>query len=104
MAGSNTSPQCAVPGCLPARPHHTGSRIKMICHGGGVVMKPRLVKSSDSVHRGLDVQSFFNLLCVQGGIKLLVEKMVRVGSGRRPRVGSNPTTNRLDTLPFAMSP
>ncbi|MPC56594.1 hypothetical protein E2C01_050558 [Portunus trituberculatus] len=30
--------------------------------------------------------------------------MVSVGSGRRPRVGSNPTTCHFDTLPFVVTP
>ncbi|MPC60198.1 hypothetical protein E2C01_054236 [Portunus trituberculatus] len=32
-----------------------------------------------------------------GGV---VDKVVRVGSGRRPRIGSNPTTYRFDAMPF----
>ncbi|MPC35468.1 hypothetical protein E2C01_028891 [Portunus trituberculatus] len=36
---------------------------------------------------------------VQGGGGV-VDKVVSVGSGRRPRVGSNPTTYRFETMAF----
>ncbi|MPC88525.1 hypothetical protein E2C01_083431 [Portunus trituberculatus] len=44
------------------------------------------------------VMTMVNMKMVEGGG--VVDKVVSVGSDRRPRIGSNPTTYRFEAMPF----
>ncbi|MPC13519.1 hypothetical protein E2C01_006256 [Portunus trituberculatus] len=41
-----------------------------------------------------------NIKCIRGSTQLSLPLQVSVGSSRRPRVDSNPTTYRFEAMPF----